>query len=121
MAHAMASMAGLHGSSQAVLESSLQLSGSTRLNMISNTRVPTNRTGFTVKAQQGSAELEASSRRAMLGLVAAGFARTLNSDEPRDLQPPLKDRFFLQPLTPAQAAQRAKESTKDIPNVKDIL
>ncbi|PON31702.1 Oxygen-evolving enhancer protein [Parasponia andersonii] len=150
MAHAMASMAGLHGSSQAVLEGSLQLSGSTRLNMVSNTRVPTNRTGFTVKAQQGSAEPEASSRRAVLGLVAAGLASgsfvqavlaadakpikvgpppapsgglpgTLNSDQPRDLQLPLKDRFFLQPLTPAQAAQRAKESAKDIVNVKGLI
>ncbi|PON64802.1 Oxygen-evolving enhancer protein [Trema orientale] len=150
MAHAMASSAGLHGSSQAVLEGSLQLSGSTRLNMVSNTRVPTNRTGFTVKAQQGSAEPEASSRRAVLGLVAAGLASgsfvqavlaadakpikvgpppppsgglpgTLNSDEPRDLQLPLKDRFFLQPLTPAQAAQRAKESAKDILNVKGLI
>lgn len=51
-------------------------------------------------------------------VVAAG---TLNSDEPRDVQLPLKDRFFLQPLPPAQAAQRAKESAKDIVNVKGLI
>ena len=51
-------------------------------------------------------------------LVAAG---TLNADQPRDLDLPLKDRFFLQQLTPAQAAQRAKESAKDIINVKGLI
>ncbi|MBA0663360.1 hypothetical protein Goklo_003480 [Gossypium klotzschianum] len=51
-------------------------------------------------------------------LLAAG---TLNSDEPRDLDLPYKDRFFLQPLTPAQAAQRAKESAKDILGVKTLI
>lgn len=67
----MASMAGLHGSSQAVLEGSL---GSTRLNIVGNTRVPVNRSGFTVRAaQQVPAEPE-TSRRAVLGLVAAGLA-----------------------------------------------
>lgn len=50
--------------------------------------------------------------------MAAG---TLNSDEPRDLQKPLKDRFFLQPLTPSEAAARAKESAKDIISVKDLI
>ena len=39
MTQAMASMAGLRGNSQAVLEGSLQISGSTRLNVASNTRV----------------------------------------------------------------------------------
>lgn len=48
-------------------------------------------------------------------------AGTLNSDEPRDLDLPLKDRFFLQPLTPAQAAARAKESAKEIVNVKSFI
>ena len=149
MAHAMASMAGLHGSSQAVLEGSLQLSGSTRLNVAGGIRVSVNRPGFTVRAQQGSTEPETTGRRAMLGLVAAGLAAgsfaqvvlaeakpikvgpppppsgglpgTLNSDEPRDLNLPLKERFFLQPLTPAEAAQRAKESAKDIVGVKELI
>lgn len=48
-------------------------------------------------------------------------AGTLNSDEPRDLDLPLKERFFIQPLTPAQAAQRAKESAKDIVGVKQLI
>lgn len=52
------------------------------------------------------------------GVMAAG---TLNSDEPRDLDLPLKDRFFLQPLTPAQAAQRAKDSAKEIVAVKEYI
>ncbi|MBA0568611.1 hypothetical protein Golob_006090 [Gossypium lobatum] len=148
MAQAMASMAGLRGSSQTVLDGSLQLSGQTRFNIPSNNRVGVGRSGFTVRAHQTPAEPE-TGRRAMLGLVAAGLATgsfveavladarsikvgpppppsgglpgTLNSDEPRDLVLPYKDRFFLQPLTPAQAAQRAKESAKDILGVKNLI
>ncbi|CAK9135453.1 unnamed protein product [Ilex paraguariensis] len=150
MAHAMASMAGLLGSSQAVLEGSLQLSGSTtRLTTASSGRIATSRPGFTVRAQQGSSEIE-TSRRAVLGLVAAGLASgsfvqavlaaeakpikigpppppsgglpgTLNSDEPRDLDLALKNRFFIQPLSPAEAAARAKESAKEIFGVKTFI
>lgn len=72
MAQAMASMAGLRGSSQAVLEGSLQLSGSTRLNVNGTSRVAMTRPGLTIRAQQ-QAEPE-TSRRAVLGLVAAGLA-----------------------------------------------
>lgn len=74
MAQAMASMAGLRGSSQAVLEGSLQLSGSTRLNIhssSSNSRVSSTR--LTVRANQVPSEPQ-SSRRAVMGLVAAGLA-----------------------------------------------
>ena len=53
-----------------------------------------------------------------IGVVAAG---TLNSDEARDLVLPLKERFFLQPLPPAAAAARAKESAKDIIGVKGLI
>ncbi|KAK7286994.1 hypothetical protein RJT34_22389 [Clitoria ternatea] len=151
MVHAMASMAGLGGSSQAVLEGSLQLGGSTRLNLnvaSGGSRV----TRFNVRAQQqvnvGGGEAQ-SSRRAVLSLVAAGLATgsfvqavlaeakpikvgpppppsgglpgTLNSDEARDLGLPLKDRFFLQPLSPSEAAQRAKESAKEIVSVKKFI
>lgn len=52
------------------------------------------------------------------GILAAG---TLNSDEARDLNLPLKERFFLQPLTPSEAAQRAKESAKEIVAVKKLI
>ncbi|XXG59352.1 hypothetical protein AAC387_Pa04g1454 [Persea americana] len=153
MAHAMASMAGLRGSSQAVLEGSLQLSGSNRLCGPGSNRVAAIRPSFsTVRAQQMPAESEAvaqSSRRAVLGLVAAGLATgsfvqavlaeakpikvgpppppsgglpgTLNSDEPRDLDLPLKDRFFIQSLPPTEAAKRAKESAKDILGVKALI
>ncbi|KAB5533896.1 hypothetical protein DKX38_016982 [Salix brachista] len=146
MAQAMASMAGLRGSSQAVLEGSLQVSGSTRLNVGSGSRVASvTRAGFTVRAQQqqvNGGEVQ-SSRRAVLSLVAAGlttgsFVQAVLADakpikvgpppppsgglhEARDLQLPLKDRFFLQPLSPTEAAQRAKESAKDIIGVKGLI
>lgn len=52
------------------------------------------------------------------GIYSAG---TENSDEARDFQLPLKERFFLQPLPPAAAAARAKESAKEILNVKGFI
>ncbi|KAI3740834.1 hypothetical protein L2E82_31308 [Cichorium intybus] len=144
----MASMAGLRGSSLAVLEGSLQLNGSTRLTPIGNSRVAVSRSGLVVRAQQGQSESE-TSRRAVLGLIATGLASgsfvqavladakpiklgpppppsgglpgTLNSDEARDLDLPLKNRFFLQPLSPTEAAARAKESAKEILNVKEFI
>lgn len=69
MAQAMASVSGLRGSSQAVLEGSRQISGSSHL-ALPNSRVSLKRTGLSIKA---SAETE-TSRRAVLGLVAAGLA-----------------------------------------------
>ncbi|KAJ6769681.1 OXYGEN-EVOLVING ENHANCER PROTEIN 3-1 CHLOROPLASTIC [Salix purpurea] len=151
MAQAVASMAGLRGTFQVVLEGNLQLSGSNRLlNVPSNTaRVALARPGLNVKAQQQVSSEPETSRRGMLGLVAAGLASgsfvqdvlaaslpikigpppapsgglpgTLNSDEARDLVLPLKERFFLQPLPPAAAAARAKESAKDIIGVKGLI
>ncbi|KAJ0966077.1 hypothetical protein J5N97_027215 [Dioscorea zingiberensis] len=152
MAQAMASMAGLRGSTQGVLEGSLQISGPSRLiaPSPSGSRVALNRPGFAVRAQQAENDaVSQSSRRAVLGLVAAGLAGgsfvkavladvkpiklgpppppsgglpgTLNSDEPRDLDLPLKERFFIQPVPPAEAAKRAKESAKDILNVKGLI
>ncbi|XP_015065924.1 oxygen-evolving enhancer protein 3, chloroplastic [Solanum pennellii] len=147
MAHAMASMGGLIGSSQTVLDGSLQLSGSARLSTVSTNRIALSRPGLTVRAQQGSVDIE-TSRRAMIGLVASGLAAsvakaafaearsikvgpppppsgglpgTLNSDEARDFSLPLKNRFYLQPLTPAEAAQRVKDSAKEIVSVKDFI
>ncbi|KAL3820662.1 hypothetical protein ACJIZ3_006567 [Penstemon smallii] len=149
MAQAMASMAGLRGSSQAVLEGSLHLNGSSRLCSANASRIALTRPGFSVRAQQqNSAETE-TSRRAMLGLVAAGIASgsfvqavfaeakpikvgpppppsgglpgTENSDEARDFDLPLKKRFYLQPLAPAEAAARVKESAKEIVGVKDLI
>ncbi|KAJ6377025.1 hypothetical protein OIU76_026062 [Salix suchowensis] len=52
---------------------------------------------------------------------SGGLPGTLNSDEARDLVLPLKERFFLQPLPPAAAAARAKESAKDIIGVKGLI
>ncbi|KAJ8549695.1 hypothetical protein K7X08_033402 [Anisodus acutangulus] len=147
MAHAMASMGGLIGSSQTVLDGSLQLSGSARLSTVNTSRIALARPGLSVRAQQGSVDTE-TSRRAVLGLVAAGLAGsfakaafaearsikiggapppsgglpgTENSDEARDFSLPLKNRFYLQPLTPAEAAQRVKESAKEIVSVKNFI
>lgn len=50
--------------------------------------------------------------------MAAG---TENSDQARDVQLPLKQRFYLQPLSPSEAASRAKESAKEIVNVKEFI
>ncbi|URE33701.1 receptor-like protein kinase [Musa troglodytarum] len=54
-------------------------------------------------------------------ITVSGSAGTLNADQPRDLQLPLKQRFYLQPLPPSEAAARAKESAKDILNVKQLI
>ncbi|KAH9627222.1 hypothetical protein KSS87_018499 [Heliosperma pusillum] len=149
MALAMASMSGLRGSSQAVLDGSLKLSSSSLLVTPNTGRVAVSKTGLSVRAQQVSVESIDTGRRAMLGLVAAGIASgsfvqavlaeakqipigpppppsgglpgTLNSDEARDFKLPLKDRFFIQPLSPTDAALRAKESAKEIVNVKAFI
>jgi len=141
MAQAMASIAG-------VLDGSLQLCGSTRLAAPTAIRVPAARMGFVVRAQQGDSSSE-TSRRAVLGLVAAGLASgslvqavlaeakpiavgpppplsgglpgTENSDEARDFEKPLKERFYIQPLSPVEAAARAKESAKEIVSVKSLI
>uniref|UniRef100_A0A7C8YND1 16 kDa subunit of oxygen evolving system of photosystem II n=1 Tax=Opuntia streptacantha TaxID=393608 RepID=A0A7C8YND1_OPUST len=152
MAQAMASIAGLRGPSPAVLEGSLQLTGSS-LSGPNSTRLAL---PVSIRAQQHvSADTIETSRRAMLGLVAAGLASgplawaaiaeegtkfkpkpipigpppppsgglpgTLNSDLPRDFQLPYKERFYLQPLPPQEAAQRAKESAQDIYHIKEYI
>uniref|UniRef100_A0A0F7CZ94 16 kDa subunit of oxygen evolving system of photosystem II n=1 Tax=Pelargonium transvaalense TaxID=158603 RepID=A0A0F7CZ94_9ROSI len=144
MAQAMASMSGL-------VQGSTFLGTSTRLNTNARTAVPRSVFTVRAQQQhQATADQpETSSRRAMISLVATGLASasfvqavlaearpikvgpppppsgglsgTLNSDQARDLDLPLKDRFFLQPLTPAEAAQRAKESAKEIVSVKSFI
>ncbi|KAL0300798.1 UNVERIFIED_CONTAM: NADPH:quinone oxidoreductase [Sesamum radiatum] len=79
MALAAASTAGFCGSPQAVLQGSLQLRdlSSGRLSMAKANRMPfAGPGGLAVRAeqQQSLAESAATSRRAMLGLVAAGIA-----------------------------------------------
>lgn len=71
MAQAVTSMAGLRGASQAVLEGSFQNNGSNRLN-ISRATVRSQRTGLVIRAQQNESVPE-SSRRSVIGLVAAGL------------------------------------------------
>uniref|UniRef100_A0A0F7H1B2 16 kDa subunit of oxygen evolving system of photosystem II n=1 Tax=Erodium trifolium TaxID=337410 RepID=A0A0F7H1B2_9ROSI len=137
MAQAMASMTGL-------LQGSL-LGSSTRLNVPRRPAFAVRAQHH----HQDPAESETTSRRAALSLVATGLASasfvqavlaegrpikvgpppppsggltgTLNSDEARDLDLPLKERFYLQPLTPEQAAQRAKDSAKEIVSVKSFI
>lgn len=56
------------------------------------------------------------------GCQICGFAAgTENSDQARDTDLPLKERFYLQPLPPSEAAKRAKESAKEILNVKQYI
>ncbi|KAG7542017.1 Oxygen-evolving enhancer protein 3 [Arabidopsis thaliana x Arabidopsis arenosa] len=91
-----------------------------------------------------------SSRRSVIGLVAAGLAGgsfvkavfaeaipikvgppplpsgglpgTDNSDQARDFSLALKDRFYIQPLlSPTEAAARAKEYAKEIISVKSLI
>jgi len=50
-----------------------------------------------------------------------GTAGTLNSDQARDFDLALKERFYLQPLPPAEAAARAKSSAQDILNLKPLI
>lgn len=100
-------------------------------------------------ASEDSSPSAQSTRRSILGLFAAGVtvgavaqkaladARsikldgppppsggkpgTLLSDEARDLDLPLKERFYIQPLSVEQAAARAKESAKEILEVKKLI
>ncbi|XP_073005391.1 oxygen-evolving enhancer protein 3-2, chloroplastic-like [Typha latifolia] len=148
MAQAVASMAGLRGASQAVLEGSRQLGGSSRLARQGSSRAKLGRVGLRIQARAGKDDA-AVGRRALVGLVAGGLAGgafveavlaearsikvgppplpsgglpgTLNSDQARDLVLPLKQRFYLQPLAPSEAAARAKESAKDIVNLKGLI
>uniref|UniRef100_A0A1J3D071 16 kDa subunit of oxygen evolving system of photosystem II n=1 Tax=Noccaea caerulescens TaxID=107243 RepID=A0A1J3D071_NOCCA len=143
----MASISGLRGTSPAVLEGSLKINGSSRLNVSGRVAV-IQRAGLVVRAQQSEAAPE-TTRRSVIGLVAAGLAGgsfvqavladavpikigpppppsgglpgTDNSDQARDLKLALKERFYLQPLPPAEAAARAKESAKEIINVKSLI
>uniref|UniRef100_A0A0D6R6Z0 Oxygen-evolving enhancer protein 3 n=1 Tax=Araucaria cunninghamii TaxID=56994 RepID=A0A0D6R6Z0_ARACU len=150
MAQTMASMAGLCGASQAAVaargESGARLPATAFKPRAFAVRAHGGR-----QSAASDEPAAAATRRSLLGLLAAGAALgaaannralaadaksikvegppppsgglpgTLNSDEPRDLDLPLKERFFLQPLTPAQAAARVKESAKDIMNVKELI
>lgn len=73
MAHAMASIGGLRGSSQAVLEGSLHITSSNRLNLPAKVTVHQTKTNGLYIRASASAEPE-TSRRALVGFVAAGVA-----------------------------------------------
>lgn len=101
-----------------------------------------------VSVAHESEEMPAQSRRSMLSLLAAavagsalateakaatsikvegppapsgGLPGTENADQARDTDLPLKERFYLQPLTPDQAASRAKSAAQDIIDVKSLI
>ncbi|KAL1195169.1 Oxygen-evolving enhancer protein 3-1 [Cardamine amara subsp. amara] len=140
-------MASLSGASPAVLGGNLKVNGSSRLN-VSGRVAMAQRSGLVVRAQQSEAAPE-TTRRSVIGLVAAGLAGgsfvqavladaipikvgpppppsgglpgTENSDQARDFSLALKERFYLQALPPTEAAARAKESAKDIINVKPLI
>uniref|UniRef100_A0A0E0LLV5 Oxygen-evolving enhancer protein 3, chloroplastic n=1 Tax=Oryza punctata TaxID=4537 RepID=A0A0E0LLV5_ORYPU len=134
MAQAMASMTGL---SQGVQLPGPRRAGRSRLAVVR------------ASAADAAGDVQ-TGRRAVLGLVATGIAcgalsqaalaetakpikvgpppppsgglpGTLNSDQARDTDLPLKKRFYLQPLPPAEAAARAKESAMDIINLKPLI
>uniref|UniRef100_A0A804MRM8 Uncharacterized protein n=1 Tax=Zea mays TaxID=4577 RepID=A0A804MRM8_MAIZE len=52
---------------------------------------------------------------------SGGLPGTLNSDQARDFDLPLKERFYLQPLPPAEAVARVKTSAQDIINLKPLI
>ncbi|KAG0545261.1 hypothetical protein BDA96_02G345700 [Sorghum bicolor] len=135
MAQAMASMTGL---SQGVLPSRRAANRARAAAVV----VRASAEGEAAAAQAG--------RRAVLGLVATGVVGgalsqavhaatvnsikigappppsgglpgTENSDQARDFGLPLKDRFYLQPLPPAEAAARVKTSAQDIINLKPLI
>ncbi|XP_062187974.1 oxygen-evolving enhancer protein 3-1, chloroplastic-like [Phragmites australis] len=134
MAQAMASMTGLRGASQGVPSS----------------RRDASRARTTVRASAEGETAAQAGRRAVLGLVATGIVGgafsqaaqaeavktikigappppsgglpgTENSDQARDFGLPLKERFYLQPLPPTEAAARAKSSAQDIINLKPLI
>ncbi|XP_078157082.1 oxygen-evolving enhancer protein 3-1, chloroplastic-like [Carex rostrata] len=54
-------------------------------------------------------------------LPSGGLPGTENSDQARDFDLPLKNRFYIQPLSPSEAMVRVKESAKDIFNLKSQI
>jgi len=154
----MASMAGLHGASQAaVLESGHMMSSTWLMPATGPARLASAgiKPGvLSVRAASedsspSSSSSAQSTRRSILGLFVAGVTvgavaqkaladvrsikvdgppppsggklGTLLSDEARDLDLPLKERFYIQPLSAEQAAARAKESAKEIMEVKKLI
>ncbi|KAH0901797.1 hypothetical protein HID58_041300 [Brassica napus] len=146
----MASMGvGLRVTSPAVLEGSVKINGSSRLNITGRVTVP-QRSGLVVRAQQSEAPEGARDYSKVCDrargccfsrwLVCSGCpcrccsdqdrpsstslrwsSWTDNSDQARDLRLALKERFYLQPLPPTEAVARAKESAKEIVNVKSLI
>eukprot|EP00249_Psilotum_nudum_P001205 c13577_g1_i1 orf=163-858(+) len=52
---------------------------------------------------------------------SGGLPGTQNSDQASDVDLPLKRRFYIQPVSPSEAAARAKESAKEIVGVKSFI
>lgn len=52
---------------------------------------------------------------------SGGLPGTDNADQAREVELPLKERFYLQPKTPQEAAERVKVAVKDIKDVKPLI
>ncbi|XP_024393492.1 oxygen-evolving enhancer protein 3-1, chloroplastic [Physcomitrium patens] len=141
MANATASMAGL--SQGLKLESSLV--GSNVVSSSSSSAAVVVKCG---PVQVRAHSEEAQNRRAFLSLAAASLAATAlagnaralediklapppppfgglpgteSADQARELDLPLKERFYLQPKTPQEAADRIKEAIKAVKDVKPLI
>lgn len=143
-------MAGLCGTSQALTQGGLVscnnvINGSSRVSSVCVSKPAV----VVARAEQSDAAASVQSRRSVLSLLAAtivgtavvnearadarsvklepppplsgGLPGTENADQARDTDLPLRERFFIQPLSPADAAQRAKFSAQDIINVKSLI
>ena len=71
-----------------------------------------------ISASDGPVHVTNIFRLLRLFLFPAG---TDNADQARDTDAPLKERFFLQSLEPAEALARAKESAEQIIAVKGLI
>uniref|UniRef100_A0A0D3A4T3 Uncharacterized protein n=1 Tax=Brassica oleracea var. oleracea TaxID=109376 RepID=A0A0D3A4T3_BRAOL len=108
----MASMGvGLRVTSPAVVEGSVKINGSSRLNVTGRVTVP-QRSGLVVRAQQSEAAPE-TTRRSVIGLVAAGLAGG------SFVQAVLADAVPSPPPPPSGGLP--KESAKEIVNVKSLI
>eukprot|EP00246_Nothoceros_aenigmaticus_P008151 TRINITY_DN22662_c0_g1_i1.p1 TRINITY_DN22662_c0_g1~~TRINITY_DN22662_c0_g1_i1.p1 ORF type:complete len:232 (-),score=41.27 TRINITY_DN22662_c0_g1_i1:262-957(-) len=149
MAQAVASMAGLCSASKTLVEGSLVSSSCNQLRSATSTRIAVPKAVNVAVRAHHAEDFEVQSRRSMLGLLAAtiatgalvrearaevtslelkpppapygGFSGTGNADEARDIDLPLKQRFFLQEVSPEVAVARAKESADAIIGVKSLI
>eukprot|EP00270_Netrium_digitus_P004346 TRINITY_DN153_c0_g1_i4.p1 TRINITY_DN153_c0_g1~~TRINITY_DN153_c0_g1_i4.p1 ORF type:complete len:247 (+),score=51.14 TRINITY_DN153_c0_g1_i4:77-742(+) len=138
-------MAAVYGSAAALAGVSLELCASSKVSAPSSSKISLPKSALCFRA---SAEEEKTSRRAALSLIATtigaglfagnalavsdiklegppppigGLPGTDSSDQARDTDAPLKERFYLQPKGPEEALARAKESAATLKEVKGLI